>query len=143
MKNQHDKIEYLKQYKDISKELERLIEKHDDFKDKFESIMSPIITDMPTMTTYAKDKMDRGLMQKEKLNESIGDTIFELFCKKLDIFNVINSLSSSTHREIMRLRYLEGYKWDEVCVELNYSWKHTHRLHSEALELIIIKDDTQ
>ena len=44
---------------------------------------------------------------------------------------------------LIRLRYLELKRWEEICVEMNYSWKHIHRIHSDALMLLAKKDDTK
>ena len=38
-----------------------------------------------------------------------------------------------TARMLLRYRYMDGLKWEEVCVRMNYSWRQTHRLHGEAL----------
>lgn len=51
---------------------------------------------------------------------------------QLEIEQAIEALDP-TARLLLRCRYLEGLKWEEVCVRLNYSWRQTHRLHSEAL----------
>ena len=37
-------------------------------------------------------------------------------------------------RTIVRLYYIKGLTWEEVAVEMSYSWRHVHRLHSAALE---------
>lgn len=43
-------------------------------------------------------------------------------------------LLDPTERTIIRLYYVEGLKWEEVAVELCYSWRHVHRIHGVALE---------
>lgn len=40
-------------------------------------------------------------------------------------------------RALMRYHYVDGLTWEEVCVRINYSWRHTHNLHSSALEKIL------
>ena len=35
--------------------------------------------------------------------------------------------------DIFRKRYLELKTWEQICVDLDYSWRQTHRLHSKAL----------
>lgn len=41
-----------------------------------------------------------------------------------------------TERKLARLRYIEGLTWEEVCVEMNYSWKQVHRIHSRILNTL-------
>ena len=38
-----------------------------------------------------------------------------------------------TERTLMRLRYIEGLSWQEVCDRIHYSWQQTHRIHANAL----------
>lgn len=37
-------------------------------------------------------------------------------------------------RTLMRLYYMEGLTWEAVAVAINYSWRQTHNLHSDALD---------
>lgn len=37
-------------------------------------------------------------------------------------------------RTLIRLYYVEGLTWEEVCVEMSYSWRQIHRIHARALE---------
>ena len=36
-------------------------------------------------------------------------------------------------RDIIRLYYIKGLKWEEVCVEVHYEWAQVHRYHAAAL----------
>ena len=35
---------------------------------------------------------------------------------------------------LMRYRYIDGLKWEEVAVRMNYSWTQTHDIHGKALK---------
>lgn len=37
-------------------------------------------------------------------------------------------------RTLIRLYYLEGLTWEQVCVAMSYEWAQTHRIHAKALE---------
>lgn len=37
-------------------------------------------------------------------------------------------------RTLIRLYYCEGLTWEEVCVEMSYSWRQIHYIHKKALE---------
>lgn len=36
-------------------------------------------------------------------------------------------------RTLVRLYYMEGLTWEEVCVEMSYSWRQIHRIHARVL----------
>ena len=37
-------------------------------------------------------------------------------------------------RMLLRYRYLDGMKWEEVCDRMCYSWQQIHRIHRRALD---------
>lgn len=37
-------------------------------------------------------------------------------------------------RTLIRLHYIEGLVWEEVCIKMAYSWRQVHRIHAKALE---------
>ena len=62
-------------------------------------------------------------------------------CEELDktlteIENLIEQLDTR-ERVLMRHRYIEGLEWEKVCVAMNYSWRQTHNIHSQALETLL------
>ena len=54
---------------------------------------------------------------------------------QLQIERAIESLTS-TEREILRLRYIDGADWTEVAATIHYEWTQTHRIHARALAKI-------
>lgn len=36
-------------------------------------------------------------------------------------------------RTLIRLYYLDGLTWEEVCVVMSYSWRQIHNIHKKAL----------
>lgn len=36
-------------------------------------------------------------------------------------------------RTLIRLYYIEGLTWEEVCVSIHYEWAQVHRIHAAAL----------
>lgn len=45
-----------------------------------------------------------------------------------------------TERVLLRLRYVHGLTWEEVCVDMSYSWRQVHRIHAKALEALREQD---
>lgn len=39
-------------------------------------------------------------------------------------------------RELMRLRYIDGAEWLDICEKIHYEWAQTHRTHARALAKI-------
>lgn len=74
---------------------------------------------------------------KESVDELIEELKEERLAKIRRHINVkrkIDSIKDDDEREVLRLRYIEGLKWEEVAVEIGYSWRRTHDIHSNALK---------
>ena len=51
-----------------------------------------------------------------------------------EIKNCIMRLENEAEKEVLILRYIKLKQWEEICVKIGYSWKQTHRIHSNALQ---------
>ena len=67
-----------------------------------------------------------------ELQERYEAKLAEMTREMLLIEEAIDALEP-TARMLLRYRYLDGLKWEEVCVRMNYSWMQTHRIHANAL----------
>ena len=127
--------EELMQYGSIELEVKQLKERIEYLEEKKTSIKSQVITDMPvgggertdilTLITKIEDSQIELIQKQSKLVDIMES-----------IEHTIDGLEDSTERLILRARYLECKKWEQICVELNYSWRQIHRLHSNILKKI-------
>ena len=77
---------------------------------------------LENLASYHMDLQDR---YKAKLAE--------LAAEQLAIEQAIEPLDT-IYRMLLRYRYIDGLKWDDVCDKMNYSWRQTHYLHGRALQ---------
>lgn len=127
--------EELKEYIETKREIEIIEEKIEFLESKKTSIKSQIITDMPRGEAE-QDRLGQLLIQIEELIDSYNEKQDKLLKQQLKIEKCIDKLEDSIDRNIMRLRYLEGYTWERMCVLLNYSWNGIHKKHRKILEKI-------
>ena len=66
--------------------------------------------------------------------ERAGAALAETLYKEADIEQFINCLSVPEHRQLLKHRYLELLDWEPIACLLNYSIRHTHRIHGDALQ---------
>ena len=55
---------------------------------------------------------------------------------KREIACVIDKLEDDTLKNLLRLRYLEFRKWEDIMYILNYSRRYIFKLHNKAIEEI-------
>ena len=130
MDNQQKK-RYLMQYLETKEELMQLQEQYEELRLSLESAKAQQITDMPRgQGTF--DKIGDGICRLDEFYNKHAD----LADRFIEIQKAISKLESSKERELMRLRYIKGYRIESIAVEMSYSWRHTNRIHSDALNNI-------
>lgn len=127
--------EELKEYIETKREIKIIEEKIEFLESKKTSIKSMVIDDMPKPEPE-QDRLGELLGELEELIEIYNKKQDKLFKQQMKIEKCIDKLDNAKERNIMRLRYLEGHKWEKVCVETNYSWENVHRIHRKILSKI-------
>ena len=127
--------EDLKEYTSIKKELTQIQFKLKELEERKSSIKSMIISDINVQTSHNNNSIENLLIKIEECIEEYNKKEIELYNKQLEIENCINSLDA-TERIIARSRYIEGKTFEQIAVDLNYSWRHTIRIHGKILQKI-------
>ena len=125
----------LKEYTNIKKELKQIQFKLKELEERKTSIKSMIISDMNVQTSHNNNSIEDLLIKIEECIEEYNKKEIKLYNKQLEIENCINSLEP-TERIIARSRYIEGKTFEQIAVDLNYSWRHTIRIHGKILQKI-------
>ena len=125
----------LKEYTSIKKELKQIQFKLKELEERKTSIKSMIISDMNVQTSHNNNSIENLLIKIEECIEEYNKKEIKLYNKQLEIENCINSLEP-TERIIARSRYIEGKTFEQIAVDLNYSWRHTIRIHGKILQKI-------
>lgn len=53
---------------------------------------------------------------------------------RLRISREIESMSDETESLLLRYRYIQGLKWEDIALRMDYSWQHIHKIHAKALQ---------
>ena len=128
--------EELNKYTETKREIEIIEDKIEYLKEKKTSIKSMVITDMPRGSNSENDRRGILLGEIEELINIYNEKQIRLIKQQIKIEEAISILDDPIDRNIMRLRYLEGMKWEKICVEVNYRWAQVHRHHKSILEKI-------
>ena len=123
--------ERLYQYKWIRENIKNLEDRLLEIDTKLQKTTNTLQTDI-VQTTKDSDKWTLLIQKRMDVEELIKAEI----CNGLEEMEYIeNIISTLDEREklLMRLRYIEGMMWEEICVKMRYEWRNTHRIHAEAL----------
>lgn len=125
----------LKEYTSIKRELKQIQFKLKELEERKTSIKSMVISNMNVQTSHNNNSIEDLLIKIEECIEEYNKKEIELYNKQLEIEKCINSLEP-TERIIARSRYIEGKTFEQISVDLNYSWRHTIRIHGKILQKI-------
>lgn len=84
------------------------------------------------------DAMVSAAVKLADLRQKYQDKLDALTAAQTDIEELIDSLGSR-ERRLMRHRYIEGLRWEKVCVKMGYEWAQAHRLHRNILDKLLEK----
>ena len=101
------------------------------------------IDELTLLKSPRLDGMPRGSPDPKDLSEivSLADGLFDRWQKLLTkkhaalsvITDALERMPSETEKTLLMLRYINGKTFEQVAVEMGYSWRHTLRLHGQAL----------
>lgn len=123
----------LKTYRAIKKERDDIKRRREDLEAVMYGPRSQRLDGMPRGGSGAGDILEAQIDRKDELLAMYLAKEAELDDALLAIEQAIEKLDP-TQRLLVRLHYFDGLTWEQVAVEIGYSWSQTHRIHSAALK---------
>jgi RNA polymerase sigma factor (sigma-70 family) len=131
--------EQLKQFRSIKQERDTLLELLTKLDMTISGIGSPSFEAMPHGNEVVS-KVETQAIRRMELTARYEAKVAELTDALQRIETAIESLQPR-ERTLIRLYYIDGLTWEEVAVKMNYTWRHTHRIHSNALNRLKAQPD--
>ena len=128
------KKEFLNQYRNAEREIAI----------KLDEIVR--LREMATKVTQAltPDKVKGGMENRREesiakivdMEKEIGASIDNLKKIREQVECAINAIPDANQRNVLRLRYLNGKTWEQIAVDMNYTYRNICYLHGKALKQI-------
>ena len=115
----------------IEREIAALMKTRDETRDRLTHITQSYDGD-GAQSTKDPHKFDALIEMEDKLDAAID----KLYQTKNEILSVIDQLEDGRERIALRAYYIDMRTWEEVAVELKYTWRQTMRIRKTALEHI-------
>ena len=130
--NNQDKIKYLKRYINLDREIDRKLEEVARLRSKLIRV-TELFTAEPKGGGSIYGKTEEMLAKIVDLEREIDADIDRLVAIRDGIKTIIEAVEDDRERLLLQYRYLDGKTFEKIAVEMNYSWRQIHRLHSRAL----------
>ena len=124
--------EQLQQYRSLKREYKQIEEELG----RLETLMtSPRIQELTGMPRGggSGDALAALVARHIELQERYRSRLSELAAAQLAVEEAIDTLAPD-ERRLMRYRYIDGLRWEDICPVMNYSWRQVHRIHAQALD---------
>lgn len=120
--------EFLNRARRVDAEINALVKARDAEKDRVLRIVQSL-DGVRVSGTQDPHKLDRLAALEVELDKQI-DRLVDI---KAETMKEIARLSNPMHRMVLTKRYIEGLTFEQIAVDIRYSYKQTCRIHGRAL----------
>jgi len=131
-----EKKEYLGRYKPLDEQVNQLLLEKQEIL-ALGTKVTPTYSDIPHKSNIG-DKTSTTIEKLEEHEQKINQKIDEFIAVKSDIERAIHTVQDDTLRLLMRYRYINGWTWERIAVEMHYTYQWVCQLHGKALNMIIV-----
>ena len=131
-----EKKAILLEYRAIERRINRLVDEKAAWNAKATATTSSF-SDMPR-SGGGSDKIQTTVEKIIEIEEKLDHEIDALVDLRNRIEAAVEKLEDGRLRDVMRYRYIDGMKWEQIAVEMHYSYMQVCRLHGKALLEIML-----
>ena len=133
-----DKIAYLKRYGAIDNRIGQECEELSKWNARATKV-TPTYSDMPK-GGETSDKIQTSVEEMDEIREQLNSDMKELIKIKTEIMGAIKAVNDTTLQNVLIMRYISGKTWEQIAVDMHYSYQWTCELHGRALKQLIVID---
>lgn len=125
------KKEYLNRYRQAVRKYNSLQEQEKQLRSQMDGPKAIEYSDMPK--AHKQTDLSDYMVRLERILDRIANEKNEMQKIQLEIEEKIIDVMDGEQSRILYLRYIQFMKWEDICVEMGYSWRQIHNIHSKAL----------
>ena len=124
--------EYLNQVRNLETKMKILKEEIDTLREMVVST-GAVQQQERVMSSGAQDRMAETICKINEKEEEWNELMREFALTRAEVIISIQKLNNSDYEQILYKRYCQSKKWEEIALELNYSYQWVCTLHGRAL----------
>lgn len=130
------KIRYLSRYRRMSARIDCLLDEKRRWWELALKI-TPSLSQAPGGGENGS-RVERPMDKVMEIEAQITREIDQLHTIRQEIKGTLSQLEDENLKLLMEYRYIDGLTWEQVAVEMNYSYMQICRLHGKALNAIML-----
>lgn len=100
--------------------------------------VSPVLSEMPSGGNQTGTKIERAIEQLDACANDLEKEALEMRRLMQEVKAAINTIPDETLKQLLELRYINGYTWEQIAVKMYYSYQWVCELHGKALNRLIL-----
>ena len=128
-----EKCRYLNQYRIMHIEIDQITKELQRWQDLATRI-SPSYSDMPH--GGGSDKVQTAAVEVAELTDKLNQKLHQAIMVQENIKKLLESLDDIKLRQLMYYRYINGMRWEEIAVRMDFNYRWVLRPHRKALNQI-------
>ena len=131
-----DKIRWLKSYRGLIAEMQRLqreIERWRSIAEKVTPTLSAV-----RFTAPNGSRIENRVEKIDTLRDSLAAKMDELIRLRIQIEQAVEAVPDDRLRLLLRYRYIDGMTFEKIAEKMNLSYQWVSKLHGDALEQVQI-----
>lgn len=129
-KENEEKKQYLRSYRAAVKREEEILEEIQRL--RLDKMFPSMVNDGMPKGSQQSDLSDYAVLLDEQI-QKLKEERLEKAKLYSSIEKKIRHLEGEDEKRVLRLRYIKGLKWEEVALQMGYTWQHIHKIHAKAL----------
>lgn len=86
--------------------------------------------------TPIRSKVENYVLELMEAHQELQEQISQMLQKTREAEKLLAHLTDDRYRQVLQLRYLCGYEWQDIADRLHFSLRWVHKLHGEALKAL-------
>jgi len=128
--------EFLQQYRNADAEINAKLEQIARLRSLAEKTTQTLTSDV--VRTSPENKLERIVTKIADMENAVDARVDKLQDIKRQVEAAIAAVPDPKQRAILERRYINGERWEKISVDMNYTYRHTMRLHARALHTVSI-----
>lgn len=112
---------WLRRYGELQRDADRLHDRVDELRSRIQSARAPNLDGLPRGRSGDNDRLGSDLAHLEELEREAAEVQQEATAARSEIRTEIRQITGprwADRREVLRLRYLDLLRWEDVCERL-------------------------
>ena len=127
-----EKVERLKRYRMLDAKIANLTEELQVWQARATKITASFSSE--PKASGSGDKLQKCVDKICEIQSEITQEMVSLKERKKEIEEAIKMLKEKSEEDILWYRYIKGMTFEEIAVQMNYSWRQVYRKHRISVE---------